>query len=94
MHAVRIAVGAARGRRGRGPRAEGEARRGLGREVAPRRVVAAAVEGDGLLDGRQARDLDDERLGSKSVIQRRFNVSVPRARVPEKASTLRDQSER
>jgi hypothetical protein len=28
------------------------------------------------------------------VIQRRFNVSVPRARVQEKASTLRDRSER
>ncbi|KAK7254540.1 hypothetical protein SO694_0001143 [Aureococcus anophagefferens] len=34
------------------------------------------------------------RLGSKRVIQRRFNVSVPRARVPGKASTLRDRSER
>jgi hypothetical protein len=33
-------------------------------------------------------------LGRKRVIQRRFNVSVPRARVPEKASTLRDRSER
>ena len=33
-------------------------------------------------------------LGSKMVIQRRFNVSVPRARVTEKASTLRDRSER
>ena len=32
--------------------------------------------------------------GSKRVIQRRFNVSVSRARVPEKASTLRDRSER
>ena len=32
--------------------------------------------------------------GSKRVIQRRFNMSVPRARVPEKASTLRDRSER
>ena len=30
----------------------------------------------------------------KRVIQRRFNVSVPRARVPEKASTLRERSER
>ena len=37
---------------------------------------------------------DRERLGSTRVIQRRFNVSVPRARVPEKASTLRDRSER
>ena len=33
-------------------------------------------------------------LGRKRVIQRRFNVSVPRARVPKKASTLRDRSER
>ena len=33
-------------------------------------------------------------LGSTRVIQRRFNVSVPRARVPPKASTLRDRSER
>jgi hypothetical protein len=33
-------------------------------------------------------------LGRTRVIQRRFNVSVPRARVPEKASTLRDRSER
>ena len=35
-----------------------------------------------------------ERLGRKRVIQRRFNVRVPRTRVPEKASTLRDRSER
>ena len=33
-------------------------------------------------------------LGSTRVIQRRFNVNVPRARVPKKASTLRDRSER
>ena len=33
-------------------------------------------------------------LDRKRVIQRRFNVSVPRARVPVKASTLRDRSER
>jgi hypothetical protein len=33
-------------------------------------------------------------LGSKRVIQRRFNVSVLRVRVPEKASTLRGRSER
>ena len=32
--------------------------------------------------------------GSKRVIQRRFNVSVPRARVPETAPTLRERSER
>ena len=35
-----------------------------------------------------------DRQGRTRVIQRRFNVSVPRARVPEKASTLRDRSER
>ena len=32
--------------------------------------------------------------GRKRVIQRRFNVSVPRARVPEKSSTLRGRSNR
>ena len=32
--------------------------------------------------------------GRTRVIQRRFNVSVPRACVPEKTSTLRDRSER
>ena len=35
-----------------------------------------------------------ERLGRKRVIQVRFNVSVPRARVPEKSSTLRGRSKR
>ena len=33
-------------------------------------------------------------LGSKRVIQRLFNVSVPRARVPKIVSALRDRSER
>ena len=33
-------------------------------------------------------------LGRKRVIQRRFNVDVPRASVPETISTLRDCSER
>ena len=33
-------------------------------------------------------------LGRKRVIQVLFNMSVPLARVPEKASTLRDRSER
>ena len=32
--------------------------------------------------------------GRKRVIQRRFNVSVPRARVSETAPTLRERSER
>ena len=31
--------------------------------------------------------------GRTRVIQRRFNVSVPRARVPETASTRRERSE-
>ena len=35
-----------------------------------------------------------EAQGSKRVIQRRFNVSVPRARVSETAPTLRERSER
>ena len=39
-------------------------------------------------------DVDGDGQGRKRVIQRRFNVSVPRARVPEKSSTLRDRSER
>ena len=34
------------------------------------------------------------RLGGARENRRRFNVSVPRARVPEKASTRRDRSER
>ena len=41
---------------------------------------------------RVRRGVDD--LGSKRVIQVRFNMSVPRARVPEKASMLRDRFER
>ena len=38
--------------------------------------------------------LDGSPQGRTRVIQRRFNVSVPRAPVLEKASTLRDRSER
>ena len=34
------------------------------------------------------------RLGRKRVIRRRFNVDVPRARIPERTSTLRNRSER
>ena len=37
---------------------------------------------------------DGAAQGSKRVIQRRFNVSVPRARVSEPAPTLRERSER
>ncbi|KAK7253435.1 hypothetical protein SO694_0000172 [Aureococcus anophagefferens] len=33
------------------------------------------------------------RLGRKRVIQRRFNGSLPRTRVPENASTLRERTE-
>ena len=40
-----------------------------------------------------ATKLSDTR-GRKSVIQVRFKMSVPRARVPEKASTRRERSER
>ena len=39
-------------------------------------------------------ELAEQRLGRKRVIQVLFNMSVPRARVPEKASMLRDRSER
>ena len=56
----------------------------------------ARLEG-GVHGQREAPVLDGGRrglLGRKRVIQRRFNVSVPRARVPGKASTLRDRSER
>ena len=53
--------------------------------VTMQRRVISRVEADGLYRARQ---------GSKRVIQRRFNVSVPRARVPETAPTLRERSER
>ena len=43
---------------------------------------------------RAAREELLEDLGRKRVIQVLFNVSVPRARVPKKACTLRDRSER
>ena len=62
-------------------------------EAGPREDAEAVV-------GRRARRAveprgeEPGRLGGTRVIQRRFNVSVPRARVPEKASTLRDRSER
>ena len=42
---------------------------------------------------REVRVLGDDQ-GRTRVIQRRFNASVPRAPVLEKASTLRDRSER
>ena len=40
------------------------------------------------------REVDGDAQGSKRVIRRRFNVSVPRARVLETAPTLRERSER
>ena len=60
---------------------------------------AELVDVDAPDDARRAhgRVVHEERergLGRTREIQRRFNVSVPRARVPEKASTLRDRSER
>ena len=65
------------------------------------RLVRRRVDGlggalRGRVDVRRRRRAVDARAaqGSKRVIQRRFNVSVPRARVPEKASMLRDRSER
>jgi hypothetical protein len=91
----------------RGERERGVARRvAHGRRAA--RAVQAARERRAAAQGRPAvvreRRVEElpraverglERgLGSTRVIQRRFNVSVPRARVPEKASTLRDRSER
>ena len=49
----------------------------------------------GLEDWPQPKSVRDasRRLGGNGVMQRRFNVSVPRARVPAKASTRRERSE-
>ena len=65
-------------------------------EVANLGCAAGHAAGD---DGeerrrRVERRREEPRLGRTREIQRRFNVSVPRARVPKKASTLRDRSER
>ena len=43
---------------------------------------------------RSSVDTPAKNLGGKRVIQRRFSVSVPRARVPGKASARRARSER
>ena len=74
------------------------ARRALGRLRADRRGgddavgrALAAVDPVGLLSSWAA---FCRAQGRKRVIQRRFNMSVPRARVPEKASTRRERSER
>ena len=49
---------------------------------------------DALRANRNIMGFMGEKQGRTRVIQRRFNVSVQRARVLEKASTLRDRSER
>ena len=74
-------------------RREGEEARlalGLGRELAEDGLEAADVHGDVVAEG-VVRLAD---LGRKRVIQRRFNVAVPRARVPKKDVHVRDRSER
>ena len=81
--------GGVRARRRRVPRA-GDALRGgaaLPRGVADARGGRRARRGRAVVRRRDAR-------GGTRVIQRRVNVSVPRARVPGKASTLRDRPER
>ena len=64
--------------------------------------VVARAHGEGedvralghVVEAQGARRAAERDLGSTRVIQRRFNVSVPRARVTENTSTLRDRSER
>ena len=62
----------------------------------PGSAFYVAARGDALHAARreehEARERDD--LGRTREIQRRFNVSFPRARVPGKAYTLRDRSKR
>ena len=61
----------------------------------------AGVDEAARLRARDEADSDDDdggdwirsEQGRKRVIQVRFNMSVPRARVPEKASTRRERSE-
>ena len=79
----------------RGALVEGGADEGLGAKVGLGGRVAQ--------DGGHARvreDVEDavrrereRRLGRELVIQRRFNVGVPRARVPDTPPTLRDRCE-
>jgi predicted RNA methylase len=61
-------------------------------------VGLAAWNGARFLERHPAADVSVRRVrwgqGRTRVIQRRFNVSVPRARVSETAPTLRDRSER
>ena len=69
-----------------------EVARGRLRRVAEVRVVRA--DQDERLDALALAEPHGRRLGSKRVIQPRFNVSVPRARVSETTPTLRERSER
>ena len=55
------------------------------------RAAPRAAKAHGVVRRQEAARRD---LGSTRVIQRLFNVRVPRARVPKTASTLRDRSER
>ena len=74
-----------------------EAGLGVGGEerVREQRAAAATAEARAVAAlAASERALDGERAARAGVIQRRFNVSVPRARVPGKAFTLRDRSER
>ena len=60
-------------------------------------TAAVAASKGAAADERRARlavAVDDLDLGRKRVIQRRFNVAVPRARVPKKDGHVRDRSER
>ena len=60
------------------------------------RDVARAVDAEPVLRPQVRAEVRDAQrgLGRTRVIQRRIKVSVPRARAPEKASTLRERSER
>ena len=74
----------------------------LGAAKAMKKGPAGAL---GLLKGLKLKDLAPEApsisnfttgevMGHERVVRVRFNMSIPRARVPEKASTLRERSER
>ena len=71
----------------------GERARAAGRARVVERGEGVGVDADAVREEpREAPRVRD--LGSTRVIQRSFNVSVPRARVPKKASTRRGRSER
>jgi hypothetical protein len=58
------------------------------------RLYASNKAREASVNSKQNANLAGELKGRTRVIQRRFNVSVPRARVPETALTLRERSER